>query len=304
MRNKNTITGISLAVLATFIWAGNFIIARGVHDKIPPVSLAFYRWLLATLIMLPITWNRFKVEWVAVKRSTWYLLAVGITGVSMFNTFVYVGGHYTSAINLSLIGTTSSPIISVALAAIFLREKIGWMKLVGMIICISGVLYLLSEGNPEKLSSFQFTKGDTWVLLAALVFSIYNTLVKRKPAAISPINFLFVVFAAGTILLFPFYVWEIMHSAPVAWTINLVLIILYLGIGASVICFMIWNMAIHKLGAGTTALFGNLIPVFATLEAVLILNEQITWIHVISFSLVIIGLLIANYTTIFNKDRL
>ncbi len=122
----------------------------------------------------------------------------------MFNTFVYVGGHYTSAINLSLIGTTSSPIISVALAAIFLREKIGWMKLVGMIICISGVLYLLSEGNPEKLSSFQFTKGDTWVLLAALVFSIYNTLVEKgKPAAISPINFLFVVFAAGTILLIP-----------------------------------------------------------------------------------------------------
>jgi drug/metabolite transporter (DMT)-like permease len=134
-----------------------------------------------------------------------------------------------------------------------------------------------------------------------LAFSIYNTLVKRKPAAISPINFLFVVFAMGTIILFPFYVWEIMHSKPVVWTINLVLIILYLGIGASVLCFMIWNTAIHKLGAGTTALFGNLIPVFATLEAILILNEQITWVHGISFTLVIIGLLIANYKTIFRK---
>jgi drug/metabolite transporter (DMT)-like permease len=301
LRNKQTLTGISLAVLATFIWAGNFIIARGVHDQIPPVSLAFYRWLLASLIMLPFGWQRFSVEWIAVKRSGWYLLVAAVTGVTMFNTFVYVGGHYTSAINLSLIGTTSSPIISVALAAVFLHERIGWMKLVGMIICITGVLYLLSKGDLQNLLSLQFTRGDGWVLLAALAFSIYNTLVKRKPAAISPINFLFVVFAMGTIILFPFYVWEIMHSKPIVWTINLVLIILYLGIGASVLCFMIWNTAIHKLGAGTTALFGNLIPVFATLEAILILNEQITWVHGISFTLVIIGLLIANYKTIFRK---
>jgi drug/metabolite transporter (DMT)-like permease len=297
LANKQTITGISLAVLATFIWAGNFIIARGVHDQIPPVSLAFYRWLLASLLMLPFAWNKFNTEWMTVKRNGWYFLAAAITGVSMFNTFVYIGGHYTSAINLSLIGTTSSPIISVLLAGFFLREKIGWMKVAGMIVCITGVLYLLSKGNPQNLLSLQFTKGDAWVLLAALVFSIYNTLVKRKPSAVSPINFLFVVFAAGTIMLFPFYIWEIMHSKPVLWTINLSLIILYLGIAASVICFMIWNTAIHKLGAGRTALFGNLIPVFASLEAVWILNEKITWVHVISFGLVIIGLLIANYTS-------
>ncbi|MFI5133717.1 MAG: EamA family transporter, partial [Chitinophagales bacterium] len=63
---------------------------------------------------------------------------------------------------------------------------------------------------------------------------------------------------------------------------------------ASVICFMIWNMAIHKIGAGRTALFGNLIPVFTSIEAVLYLNEKFTIYHVISMILVFAGLLLAN----------
>ena len=58
--------------------------------------------------------------------------------------------------------------------------------------------------------------------------------------------------------------------------------------------FFLWNKAIGKLGAGRTALFGNLIPVFSSIEAVILLNEKITGVHVISFILVAAGLLIAN----------
>ncbi|WP_315814331.1 DMT family transporter [Paraflavitalea speifideaquila] len=92
----------------------------------------------------------------------------------------------------------------------------------------------------------------------------------------------------------PFYLIELTHAAPIEWNMNLVLIILYLGAGASVLAFLCWNMAIARLGAARTALFGNLIPVFSILEAVLILGEQFTMVHVLSGILVITGVVIAN----------
>jgi drug/metabolite transporter (DMT)-like permease len=291
---KNIYSGIGLAILTTLIWSGNFIIARGVIKDIPPVSLAFYRWLLASVIILPFAFKKFKVEWPFIKRSWHYLFWASLTGVALFNTFVYIGAHYTSAINLSLIGTTSSPVMSIIMARIFLKEQIGWMKLLGLLICITGVLFLLSGGNFQNLLGHKYSKGDLWVLAAAFCFAGYNTLVKKKPASISPVSFLFAAFAFGTIMLFPFYLWEINNSASVTWTIDLFLAILYLGLGASVICFLIWNIAIGKLGAGRTALFGNLIPVFSSIEAVLILNEQFTWIHVVSMIIVFTGIVLAN----------
>ncbi|MGQ0738705.1 MAG: DMT family transporter [Bacteroidota bacterium] len=291
---KNIYTGIGLAVLAAFIWSGNFIVARAVNKDIPPISLNFYRWLTAAVIILPFAIKQFKTEWKVVKQSWHYLFWISLTGIALFNTFVYVGAHYTSAINLALIGTTSSPIMSVLFARIFLKEKIGWLKLTGMILCIIGVLFLLSKGNFQTLLSLRFSKGDLWMLVAAFCFAVYNTMVKKKPAALSSINFLFVIFSFGTLMVLPFYIWEMNRAPVVAWNSNLILSILYLGLGASVVCFLIWNIAIGKLGAGRTALFGNLIPVFSSIEAAIILHEQFTWVHIVSMLIVFVGILLAN----------
>lgn len=291
---KNIYIGIWLAILATIIWSGNFIVAKAVHKEIPPISLNFYRWLVAALIIFPLVYKRFRAEWSIVRKSWNYLFWISLTGISLFNTFVYIGAHYTSAINLALIGTTSSPIMSIIFARIFLKEKIGWMKLAGLILCVTGVLFLLSKGDFHNLLHLKFSEGDLWVLLAAFCFAIYNTMVKKKPAAISPINFLFVIFSFGTLMVFPFFVWETNHSPAVEWKGSLVLSILYLGLGASVICFLIWNAAIDKLGAGRTALFGNLIPIFSSIEAALLLHEDFTWIHVVSMIIVFTGIILAN----------
>ena len=291
---KNIYIGIWLAILATIIWSGNFIVAKAVHKEIPPISLNFYRWLVAALIIFPLAYKRFRAEWSIVRKSWNYLFWISLTGISLFNTFVYIGAHYTSAINLALIGTTSSPIMSIIFARIFLKEKIGWMKLAGLILCVTGVLFLLSKGDFHNLLHLKFSEGDLWVLLAAFCFAIYNTMVKKKPAAISPINFLFVIFSFGTLMVFPFFVWETNHSPAVEWNGSLVLSILYLGLAASVICFLIWNAAIGKLGAGRTALFGNLIPIFSSIEAALLLHEDFTWIHVVSMIIVFTGIILAN----------
>ena len=291
---KNIYTGIGLAVLATFIWSGNFIVAKAVIKQIPPISLNFYRWLIASIIIFPFAFKKFKAEWKTVKQSWHYLFWISLTGIALFNTFVYVGAHYTSAINLALIGTTSSPIMSVLFARIFLKEKVGWMKFAGMILCIIGVLFLLSHGNFRNLIHLKFSEGDLWVLLAAFCFAIYNTMAKKKPVTISPVNFLFVIFSFGTLMVLPFFIWETKQTLPVEWNVNLLFAILYLGLFASVICFLIWNNAIGKLGAGRTALFGNLIPVFSSIEAAIFLHEDFTWVHIISMLIVFVGIVLAN----------
>jgi drug/metabolite transporter (DMT)-like permease len=291
---KNIYTGIGLAVLAAIIWSGNFIIAKGVNQQIPPISLAFYRWLLASVIIFPFAIKKFSSEWSFVKSSWHYLFWVSLSGVALFNTFVYVGAHYTTAINLTLIGTTTSPIIATIMARIFLKEEIGWMKLAGLILCIAGVLFLLSKGNFKNLFQLKFSSGDLWIISAAFCFAVYNTLVKKKPVSVSPVNFLFVIFLAGTILLLPFFLWEMNRTTAIAWNMKLSLAVLYLGLGASVICFWIWNISIGKIGASRTILFGNLIPIFGTIGSVLFLHEQFTWVHVVSMIIVFTGILLAN----------
>lgn len=297
--NQRTfLTGVLLAVLATIIWAGNFIIARGVIKTIPPVSLAFYRWLLATLILLPFAWKAFSLEFPVIRKRFLYFLFTAITGVSVFNTLVYIAGHYSPAVNLALIGTTTSPVFATILAVIFLKESLTPFRIIGMLICISGVLLLLSNGNINNLVTLSFTEGDLWVLGAAFSFAIYNTLVRRKPPQMKPVHFLFIIFLMGTIILLPFYLVELSSEGSFEANLVNISVILYLGLGTSVIAFLFWNSAIMKIGVSRTALFGNLVPVFSAIEAVLFLNEEITWIQVWSFVVIIAGLIIANLNKI------
>ena len=288
------LVGAALAILATLIWSGNFIIARGSKNDIPPITLAFYRWLSATIILLPFTWHTFIKEISILKKYFRYFLLTAVSGITLFNTFVYIAGHTTEAINMALLGTTTSPIMSVILARIFLKEPVPLTRVIGMLICIAGILLLLSKGSIDILLSFSFTEGDWWMLAAALTFAIYNVCVRKKPSAMSSRNFLFTIFLIGTALLLPFYLYELKTKGGFEINTQNIGAIFYLGLGASVICFLLWNKSIAYLGAGRASLFGNLIPVFSTIEAVLFLNEKVSLIHLYSFILVIAGLIIAN----------
>jgi len=294
LRNNYILQGVLLALAATLLWSGNFIISRAVNKDIGPVSLAFYRWLTASIIIAPFAWKKLKEEKQVVIANYRYLIFVSLTGIALFNTFVYVAGHYTSAINMALIGTTSSPIFATIMAVVFLKEKLSPYRVIGMVVCISGILMLISNGSWSKLAAFHFSKGDLWILAGAFAFAIYNVLVRKKPTTISAINFLFIIFSIGTVILFPFYLRELFFEAPTNWNPILIGSIVYLGIGTSAIAFLCWNLAIQKLGAGRTVLFGNLIPVFSIFEAVILLGEKMTNAHIISGIIVVSGLAIAN----------
>jgi drug/metabolite transporter (DMT)-like permease len=288
------ISGILLALIAVIVWGGNFVIARGVSNQISPISLAFYRWSLATIILLPIAWKQFRTELPIIRLHIPNLLFAALFGISLFNTLVYVAGHYTTAINLALIGTTSSPIMSTLLAYFFLKEKPSGLRIVGMLFCITGILWLLSGGSWHNLRNFHFSKGDVWILGGAFCFAVYNILFRKKSPNISPYAYLFTVFAAGSLFLLPAWLIEKQQVADIVWTPALLGTIFYLGAGTSVISFLCWNASMERIGIGRTVLFGNLIPIISSWEAVVFLGEKLTPQHWISGIWVTIGLILAN----------
>ena len=289
--------GIGLALLAALLWSGNYIVARGLYREIAPVSLAFFRWLTATVILAPFAYKSVCKE-VHLLKNHWILLSItALLGVTLFNTFIYVAGSYSSAINLAIIGTTAAPILVLALAAIFLKEKVRGSQVAGMMICVLGILLLVTKGHLQNLGSFQASKGDIWILAAALSFALYTLLVRRKPKTLSSLTYLFSLFFLGTIFLLPAYAIDLAHGHSFLVTPNLLAVFLYLGAGASVGAFLSWNVAIQKMGAARTALFATGIPIFSSMEAVIILGEEASWVLVVSLLLIVCGLAVANIKT-------
>lgn len=300
---KHKESGYLLASLSSLIWAGNYIIARGLYQEVPPITLSFFRWSSATLIFLPFAWKYFKKDLPLLLRQGKYIFIVALLGISLYNTLIYEAGRTVSAIEMALITTTTSPIFSLILAAIFLKERMRFIQLCGLLLCLLGILQLLTKGHWENLIQFNFAQGSYWLVLAALSFAVYNILVRKKPQGLSPYGFLWCLFALGSLLLFPPFLLEQAHTPPIEWHASLIGAILYLGAGNSVIAYICWNAAIHQLGAGRTALFGNLVPVFSSLEAVWLLHEKFTLIHLSGSVLVIGGLILANLRRSSEPDR-
>lgn len=293
-KRDSFLQGIGLALLAVVFWSGNYIVARGLNKVVPPVSLAFFRWLFATVLLSPLAF-RVVVKQRHLFLPNWrHLCITALTGVSLFNTCIYIAGQYTTATNLALIGTTAVPLFVLFLSILFLKNRPGAWQLMGALICFLGILILLSRGSWENLLAFRFSTGDLWVLGGAIAFAIYTLLVRKKPPELSPRSYLFAIFLLGTLFLLPAWLWEQSRIPLFEWNLSILSVFLYLGLGTSVISFLAWNGAIHRLGATKTSLFGNLIPVFSSIEAVLILHESFTWVTAISMAVILLGIWVAN----------
>lgn len=260
----------------------------------PPVSVSFYRWLCAAIIIAPVGFKSFWKQKHLLAAHWKNILLATLTGISLYSPLIYLAGHYSPAINLAVIGTTVTPVLTFIIAAVFLKEKIPPLRMAGLAVCIAGIILLLSNGSWHTIAHFRFTTGDKWMLLGAFLFAIYNIVVRQKSPAILPLAYLFVTFIAGTLLLLPLFLAEAAHTPPVHWNTNLVLVMLYSGAGTSVAAFFCWNAAITRIGPAKTAVFGNTIPVLSTLEAIWLLHETVSWVQVLSMVIVTAGLVLAT----------
>lgn len=283
-----------LLILATLLWGGNFVIGRAVAGDIPPITLAFLRWCVAFIVFLPIAYSRVKREWHMIKANWPAVIVMAITGVACFNTLVYIGVYYTTSINASLMNS-STPIIIYILSFIFLKERLSKFQLIGTALSLAGVAFILSKGSLEMLLSFSFNKGDLIVLIAVFCWGVYSLLVKQYAGRLPGYSTFLVTIAFGVMMLLPFTIYELMTtSVEIVWSPSTIGAILYVGIIASIVAFLSWNNGVVALGANKASIYLNFIPLFATIFAVLFLDEDLLLAQLIGGLAVICGVLLAN----------
>ncbi len=278
-----------LLTLTTLFWAGNFVLGRAVKSNIPPISLAFWRWALALVILLPFSIKHLRAEWPLLRQNARILTLYGVLGVSCFNTFVYIGLHSTTATNALLLNSII-PIMIVLLSRVLAAIPISSRQALGIIISLTGVLIIVCRADPAVILALKFNRGDIWILLAVISWAFYTFLLKQRPADIHPLSFLTSIVAIGLIPLSMLYAWELNQGGFFRLDPANISSIMYVALFPSVLAFIFWNQAVKEVGPNRAGLFLYLMPVFGVILSAVILGESIQFFHLIGMALIFTGI--------------
>jgi len=278
-----------LLTLTPFFWACNWIIGRGLHNDVPPLAMTFYRWLFAIAILAPFAWRGVRREWPLIRSSWRALIPLGVVGIGSHNALAYVGLNYTTATN-GVILNSFIPVMIIALSWLFLRERLAPRQLAGVLISLGGVLVILSHGSWAELAAFEVNRGDVFVMLSMLLWSIYTIGLRWRPAGLSLLSFLFSIAVIGDVAMLPLYLAESAFSRTVVWTWQAIGALAAVGLFSSVLAYIFWNRGVEQVGARVAGLFVHLMPVFGALLAWLFLGERLFAFHVIGIALILTGI--------------
>lgn len=277
-----------LLIFPPLFWSGNMVLGRGVNQIIPPVTLAFWRWAIALVILLPFTASRLKKDWNLVKNHWVVILILSFLGIACFNTMLYKAVHTTTAINGSLI-QTSMPAWIVVFSLMLFKERIRVLQFIAVLACIFGALTIVIRGDVSLIKDLSFVEGDIWMTSAVVLYALYSALLRKRPL-IDELSFITYIFGMGIIMLFPLYLWEFstVGGVDVSWTV--VGSILYVAVFPSILAYLCWNRGVKLAGANQAGLFINLTPVFTSILAVLLLGESLQLYHFTGVVLIVGGM--------------
>lgn len=282
-----------LLTLTPFFWACNWIIGRGLSTSIPPMAMTFYRWLFAILILAPFALPHLRREWPTVWRNRRVMLLLGIVGVGSHNALAYLGLNYTTAMN-GVILNSFIPIMIITLSWIFLRQRLARVQLAGVAVSLAGVLAILSQGSLDTLARFQLNRGDVFVILSMLLWSIYTICLRWKPAGLHMLSFLFVIACIGDTGILPLYLIETAMGSTMVFTWVNFLALVGVALFSSVLAYIFWNRGVEQVGASVAGLFVHLMPVFGTLLAWLFLGERLRAYHVVGIAFILTGIFVTS----------
>ena len=278
-------------ILPPLFWAGNFVVGRAVvSNQVAPITLSFWRWLLATLILLPFAikpmWQQRKI----IKVHFWRICFLAVLSISGFNSLAYIALQYTTATNATLLNSFI-PIFILIIMGLFFKEKISIKQILGVFVSLMGVLIILTRLDIDVIKNLTINKGDLWMLLAALDWALYSIFLKYlRPKEISPLPFLGVLVVIGTFFLIPLLLINPFNEMPIIWNEEMIKALAYIAIFPSIFAYLAWNYGMHKLGAAMGGQFIHLMPLFGAFMAVAFLGESIQLYHLLGGACIALGL--------------
>lgn len=297
MTQKITPSTALLLLVPPLLWAGNAVVGRVVNDLIPPITLNFFRWGIALLLLLPLGYSVFRRGsglWADRKR---YAL-LGLLGVGLFNTLQYMALHTSTPINVTLVGA-SMPVWMLLVGLLFFRVRIAMLQIVGAGLSVTGVLVVLGQGDWRQLLQLHFVAGDIFMIVATIIWAFYSWLLIQPSRSdhlranwaaflLAQVSFGVVWsggFAAGE------WAWT---DASIQWGWPLAAALLYVAVGPAIVAFRCWGMGVQRVGPTTAGFFNNLTPLFAALMSAAFLGESPHIYHAVAFALIVSGIVLSS----------
>ncbi len=275
---------VLLLLITMLIWAGSFIAIKISLLELKPCNLAFYRFAIATPLLLLFIYASGKLQ-LPNRKDIPAILLLALTGVTMLYIVQFIALMYTTATNSSILINTSA--IFVALMSIFAGESLTKTKILGLFISFIGIMLIFSNGKIEFFTSKTFL-GDILMIFDGFLWAIYTVIGKNMLKRYNPYSLTFYAFLAGTIMLFPFAAAEGIANIT-SLKLSTWISVLYLSVLCSVVAYIIWYYALTVMDATKVAVFVYIIPLFTAIMAFIILKEQITQYTALGGLLIMLG---------------
>lgn len=277
-------------MMAALFWGFNAIAGRSAVGEISPLLIVTSRWLGVLLILTFLCRKELLNQIKVFKLNFKWFLVMGLFGFTGFNSFYYISAHHTYAINLGIVQATM-PAFIVIISMIWLKTKIGLLQIFGLLVTFLGVLIVISKANLSLLLNLQINDGDLIMIFACLFYAIYAVGLKKKPNVSNLILMTFFSYIAflGSIpgLIFEMSSGQLLAPTSKGWFILTIIIIF-----PSFLAQIFFMKGVEKLGPSTSGLYANLVPIFTALLAVIILNENFYFYHLLSLLVVFAGIYI------------
>ena len=283
-----------MVICATLFWAGNFNIGKVAFiENIAPFTLAFLRWSLVWLILIPFTYKEiFRLKKIILKNFK-LLFLLGLSSVFLYSALTYKALNYTQVINASLFNT-AVPATIILVCFLLKIEKTNIFQLAGLLISTLGILAIVTRLDLNILNSLDFNKGDLLMIIAIISWGIYSAFLKKRNFRISLLALIQIICSFGLVLLAPAFLTELNQGYSLDINLNLFYILLYVAIFPSIGSYYCWAGAVSIIGANRAGIFLSLIPLFSTFFAMIFFDEKFLFFHLIGSILIILGLFLSN----------
>lgn len=290
MESKRT-AGHLAALFTIIIWGTTFISTKVLLVDFRPVEILFFRFVMGFTALFLVYPHRLKA--VSRRQEATFVLA-GLCGICMYYLLENIALTYTMASNVGVI-ISVAPFFTAILSRLFLKSegKLRANFFIGFVVAMAGVVLISFNGSKLELNPM----GDILAVLAAFVWACYSILTRKSSSFGYPVIlttrrtfFYGILFMIPALFLFDFEI-RLERFANITHLLN----ILYLGLGASALCFVTWNLAVKLLGAVKTSIYIYMVPVITVVTSVLVLKEPITWGSAVGTVLAVAGLFLSEY---------
>ena len=273
--------------------ASNLIVARGGVEYVPPISLAFWRWTVVFLILLPFTYLSLRKSYKIMKKEYKKLFFLGATGCGVCGAFPFLAGQTTTVTNMGII-YTSSTVFIILISSIFFNEKINLTKIIGLIACLIGVFAIIIKGDLSLLIDLNFTIGDLWMLAAAIGWALYSIYLFYWKTKLEIFQRFTLIAFFGAVSLLPFYISEEIFFERTIFNQEFFMWVVFAAVSPGIVAFTLYTMAQKKLGASLTGFTLYIFTIYGAIYGYFLFEEKLENYHLVGTMLVFFGIYLAK----------